>query len=59
MKTSRSTEDLASITAALWAKRGERGIFLEAGDGGEEKSFFLLPSSCDSRLSRASRKMPF
>ena len=52
MKTSRWTEDLASITGALWAKRGERGILPEAGDEGEEKFFFLLPSS------RAWRKMP-
>ena len=58
MKTSRWTEDLASITAALWAKRGERGILAEARDEGEENMFLLLPSSGDSRLSRASRKMP-
>ena len=58
MKTSRWTEDLASITAALWAKRGERGILPEAGDEGEEKHFFLLPSSRDSRFSRAWRNMP-
>ena len=57
MKTSRWTEDLASITDALWAKRGERGILPEAGDEGEE-NVFLLPSSRDSRLSRAWRKMP-
>ena len=58
MKTSRWTEDLACITGALWAKRGERGILPEAQDEGEEKNFFLLPSSRDLRLSRASRKMP-
>ena len=49
---------LASITCALWAKRGERGILPEARDGREEKMFFLLPSSGDSRLSRGLRKMP-
>ena len=43
MKTSRWTEDLACITDALWAKRGERGILPEAGAEGEEKIFFLLP----------------
>ena len=43
MKTSRWTEDLASITGALWAKRGERGILPEAGDEGEEKIFFSPP----------------
>ena len=43
MKTSRWTEDLASITAALWAKRGERGILPEAGDEGEENNFFSSP----------------
>lgn len=43
MKTSRLTEDLASITGALWAKQGERGILPEARDEGEEKHFFLLP----------------
>ena len=53
MKTS-----LASITGALWAKRGERGILPEARDEREEKMFFLLPSSGDSRLSRGLRKMP-
>ena len=58
MKTSRWTEDLASITGALWAKRGERDILPEAQDDGEEKKFFLLPSSRDSRFSCASRKMP-
>ena len=58
MKTCRWTEDLASITGALWAKRGERGILSKARDEGEEKNYFLLPSSRDSRLSRASSKMP-
>ena len=43
MKTSRWTEDLASITAALWAKRGERDILPEAEDEGEEKKFFSPP----------------
>ena len=58
MKTSRWTEDLASIKGALRAKRGERGILPEARDEGEE-IFFFLPSSRDSRWSRASRKMQF
>ena len=43
MKTSRWTEDLASITDALWAKRGERGILPEARDEGEENIFFSSP----------------
>ena len=43
MKTSRWTEDLASITDALWAKRGERGILPEAGDEGEKTIFFSSP----------------
>ena len=59
MKTSRWTEDLASIKRALRAKRGERCILPEARDEGEEIFFFSLPSSRDSRWSRASRKMQF
>ena len=51
MKTS-----LASITGALWAKRGERGILPEARDEGEETIFFSSPR--DLCLSRAWRKMP-
>ena len=43
MKTSRWTEDLASITDALWAKRGEREILPEARDEGEEKNLFSPP----------------
>ena len=43
MKTSRWTEDLASIKGALRAKRGERGILPEARDEGEEIFFFLFP----------------
>ena len=52
MKTSGLTEDLASITGALWAKRGERGILPDEGDEGEEEICFLLPSSRDSRLAQ-------
>ena len=43
MKTSRWTEDLASITGALWSKRGESGILPEARDEGEENIFFSSP----------------
>ena len=46
------------IRRFIIAKRGERGILPEARDEGEEKYFFLLPSSRDSRFSRAWRKMP-
>ena len=52
MKTSRWTEDLASIKGALRAKRGERGILPEARDEGEEIFFF---SSLISRFALVSR----
>ena len=53
MKTS-----LASITRALWAKRGERGILREARDDGEEKNYFFSPPLI-SRFALFSRKMPY